>query len=83
MAHSFISSFEHEIDAFRAYVASFPHDAILLIDTYDTLRRRAQRRSVAKEMASRGEKLIGVRIDSGDLADLARAVQENFRRCRS
>ena len=37
MAHSFVSSFENEIDAFRAFVASFPNNSILLIDTYDTL----------------------------------------------
>ena len=37
MAHSFVSSFEREIDAFRAYVASFPNTAILLIDTFDTI----------------------------------------------
>jgi nicotinate phosphoribosyltransferase len=67
MAHSFVSSFEHEIDAFRAYVKSFPHSAILLIDTYDTLAGAKNAVQVATEMAARGEKLLGVRIDSGDL----------------
>ncbi len=61
------SSFEREIDAFRAYVASFPRHAILLIDTYDTLAGARNAVQVAKEMAARGQKLIGVRIDSGDL----------------
>ena len=76
MAHSFISSFEHEIDAFRAYVRSFPHNAILLIDTYDTLQGARNAVQIAKEMATRGETLIGVRLDSGDLADLARQVRK-------
>jgi len=76
MAHSFISSFEHEIDAFRAYVRSFPHNAILLIDTYDTLQGARNAVQIAKEMAIRGETLIGVRLDSGDLADLARQVRK-------
>jgi nicotinate phosphoribosyltransferase len=78
MAHSFVSSFEREIDAFRAYVASFPHNAILLIDTYDTLQGARLAVQVAKEMAERGQKLIGVRIDSGNLAELARQVRKIF-----
>lgn len=78
MAHSFIMSFEREIDAFRAYVASFPNNSILLIDTYDTLAGAKNAVQVAKEMAGRGQRLIGVRIDSGDLPEQARAVREIF-----
>ena len=78
MAHSFVSSFEREIDAFRAYVASFPQNAILLIDTYDTLAGARHAVQVAKEMTARGQKLLGVRIDSGDLAELARQVRKIF-----
>jgi nicotinate phosphoribosyltransferase len=78
MAHSFVSSFDREIDAFRAYVESFPHQAILLIDTYDTLDGARNAVRVAQEMAGRGQKLIGVRIDSGDLAANARAVRKVF-----
>jgi nicotinate phosphoribosyltransferase len=75
MAHSFVSSFEREIDAFRAYVESFPSTAILLIDTYDTLGGAKNAVQIAREMASRGQKLLGVRIDSGDLASLAVEVR--------
>ena len=75
MAHSFVSAFTSEIDAFRAYAASFPENAILLIDTYDTPQGARHAAQVAAEMASRGERLQGVRIDSGDLAALARAVR--------
>jgi nicotinate phosphoribosyltransferase len=78
MAHSFISSFEREIDAFRVYVASFPKNAILLIDTYDTLAGARNAVQVAKEMAGRGQALIGVRIDSGDMAALAVEVRRIF-----
>jgi len=78
MAHSFVMSFEREIDAFRAYVSSFPNNAILLIDTYDTLSGAKNAVQVAQEMAGRGEKLIGVRLDSGDLAEHARAVRQIF-----
>lgn len=78
MAHSFVSSFEREIDAFRAFVASFPDNSILLIDTYDTIAATHKAVSVAKEMAARGERLQGVRIDSGDLVQLAKAVRNIF-----
>jgi nicotinate phosphoribosyltransferase len=76
MAHSFVMSFDREIDAFRAYAASFPDSAILLIDTYDTIAGARNAVRVAKEMAGRGKKLIGVRIDSGDLAAQAREVRK-------
>jgi nicotinate phosphoribosyltransferase len=76
MAHSFISAFDNELDAFRAYAATFPKNTILLIDTYDTLRGARHAAIVAKEMAARGERLSGVRIDSGDLLALARATRK-------
>ena len=76
MAHSFVMSFEREIDAFRAYAASFPRATILLIDTYETGAGARNAAIVGKEMADRGEKLIGVRIDSGDLPVQARAVRQ-------
>jgi nicotinate phosphoribosyltransferase len=78
MAHSFVSTFEREIDSFRAFVASFPDNSILLIDTYDTLAGARGAVAVAREMAERGGRLRGVRIDSGDLASLARQVRKIF-----
>src|SRR5262245_49137577 len=78
MAHSFVMSFDSELDAFRAYAASFPNNAILLIDTYDTLAGARNAVRVAKELTEQGKKLVGVRIDSGDLAAQARAVRQIF-----
>ena len=78
MAHSFVSSFENEIDAFRAFVASFPNNSILLIDTYDTLAGARKAVEIGQEMAARGQRLQGVRIDSGDLAKLAVEVRKIF-----
>jgi nicotinate phosphoribosyltransferase len=75
MAHSFVSSFEHEIDAFRSFVASFPNQSTLLIDTYDTPAGARKAVTVAREMARRGQRLQGVRLDSGDLAALSREVR--------
>jgi len=76
MAHSFVSSFEREGDAFRAFVTSFPNNSILLIDTYDTVSGAHKAVEIAKEMSARGQQLQGVRIDSGDLARLAVEVRK-------
>ncbi len=78
MAHSFVTSFEREIDAFRSFVASFPDNSTLLIDTYDTPAGARKAVEVAREMAARGQRLRGVRIDSGDLASLAKEVRRIF-----
>jgi nicotinate phosphoribosyltransferase len=78
MAHSFVSSFEHERDAFRAFVTSFPNQSILLIDTYDTVSGARAAVEIAREMAARGQRLQGVRIDSGDLGKLALEVRKVF-----
>ncbi len=76
MAHSFISSFPSEIDAFRAYAEAFPSRTILLLDTYDTLAGAWNAVEVAKEMEARGDRLTGVRLDSGDYGQLSRQVRQ-------
>jgi nicotinate phosphoribosyltransferase len=78
MAHSFITSFEEEIDAFRAFARVFGSDTVLLIDTYDTVSGAEKAVQVASEMAARGETLKGVRLDSGDMTKLSKAVREIF-----
>jgi nicotinate phosphoribosyltransferase len=76
MAHSFVSSFDHEIDSFRAYADAFPKKCFLLIDTYNSIEGAKKAVIVGKELESRGEKLLGVRLDSGDLAELSRHVRK-------
>ena len=75
MAHSFVTSFEREIDAFRAYAESFPDDTVLLLDTYDTVAAAAKATEVGREMEARGHRLRAVRLDSGDLLGLSRDVR--------
>jgi nicotinate phosphoribosyltransferase len=75
-SHAWVMAFESELDAFRAYVRSFPHNAVLLVDTYDTLTGIQNAITVALEMAERGEQLTGIRIDSGDLAWLSIQARE-------
>ena len=78
MAHSFISTFTSEIEAFRAYAQTFPDRAVLLIDTYDTLEGAQNAVAVAKEMEAEGHRLVAVRLDSGDFDDLSRRVRRIF-----
>ncbi len=78
MAHSFVQSFNDELAAFRAYVAEFPDSATLLVDTYDTGMGIANAITVAGEMAERGEKLQAIRLDSGNLADLAEEARSSL-----
>jgi len=75
MAHSFVSSFDREIEAFRAFARTFPRNAVLLLDTYDTVSGALKAARVGREMAERGEKIKGVRLDSGEIAGLSRAVR--------
>ncbi len=75
MAHSYVESFGDELAAFRAYARAYPDNAILLIDTYDTLEGARRAVSVARELAESGHRLRGVRLDSGDLLALSRGVR--------
>ena len=75
MAHSFISSFPTELDAFRAYADSFPDRTVLLLDTYDTITGACNAVTVARELEGRGHRLAAVRLDSGDYDGLSRQVR--------
>jgi nicotinate phosphoribosyltransferase len=75
MAHSFVESFRDELAAFRAFARSYPDDAILLVDTYDTIEGARNAVQVGRELAERGSRLRGVRLDSGDLLSLSREVR--------
>jgi len=76
MAHSFVMSYPKEIDAFRAFTKTFPNKSTLLIDTYDDLAGAEKAAAVAKELEKKGCKLGGVRLDSGDLAEISKQVRK-------
>jgi nicotinate phosphoribosyltransferase len=78
MAHSYVSAFDNELDAFFAYADTFPDHSIFLIDTYDSVEGARHAAAVAKEMQKRGHTLIGVRLDSGDMVSLSREVRRIF-----
>jgi nicotinate phosphoribosyltransferase len=75
MAHSFVTSYPSEIDAFRAYAETFPHTSVFLVDTYDSVEGTKKAIAVAREMQARGHRLRGIRLDSGDMAALAVAAR--------
>lgn len=75
MAHSYVLSHPGERAAFLAFARLFPEDAVLLIDTFDTLQGARVAAEVARELAAEGVRVKGVRLDSGDLVALAAGVR--------
>ena len=72
MAHAFVQCYEDELTAFREFAANRPEQCVLLVDTYDTLRSGIPNAIiVAHEMEKRSQRLLGIRLDSGDLAYLS------------
>jgi nicotinate phosphoribosyltransferase len=76
MAHSYITSFGGEIDAFRVFSRVFPGSTTLLIDTYDNIAGALNAVQVAKEMEAAGTRLQYVRLDSGDMAAISKEVRQ-------
>ena len=72
MAHSYVLSFDSEEEAFRSFMSEFPQNAVLLVDTYDTLDGVRNAVSASRET---GVELSGVRLDSGDLLADSRAAR--------
>ncbi|HIS40162.1 MAG TPA: nicotinate phosphoribosyltransferase [Candidatus Aphodovivens avistercoris] len=77
-AHSWVMSFSDELEAFRAYAREFPTNCVLLVDTYDVERGIDNAITVGLEMKARGQRLAGIRIDSGDLAWLAKMARRKL-----
>jgi nicotinate phosphoribosyltransferase len=76
MAHSWIQSFDHELEAFRAFASANPENTVLLVDTFDTLKSGVPNAIlVGKEMQEKGQQLKAIRLDSGDLAYLSKKAR--------
>ena len=73
MAHSYIEAFESEEEAFRAYAQDYPARITFLVDTYDTLQGVRRAVGVIRDLGLGGS--LGVRLDSGDLEQLARQAR--------
>lgn len=70
-AHSWVMSFDDELEAFRRYAEALPNNCIFLVDTYETLEGVRKAIQVGKWLREKGHHMTGVRIDSGDLAYLS------------
>src|SRR5690606_34098069 len=70
-AHSWVMSFDREQDAFQAYADVQPNNTVLLVDTYNTLEGVRHAAEVGRKMKQAGRRMIGIRLDSGDLAYLS------------
>lgn len=79
-AHSWVMSFDNEVDAFRAYADAFPNNNTLLVDTYDPLHSGIPNAiKVFTELREKGIKCRGaIRLDSGDLAKLSKEAWRLF-----
>jgi len=70
-SHSWIMVFDNELEAFEAYADALPNSCVFLVDTYNTLEGVKHAIEVGKELREKGKKLLGIRLDSGDLAYLS------------
>ena len=70
-AHSWVMSFDTEAESFEQYAAVMPNNCVFLVDTYDTLDGVRQAAEVGKKLRRQGHELVGIRLDSGDLAYLS------------
>jgi nicotinate phosphoribosyltransferase len=75
MAHSFILAHAGEEEAFEAFARANPDNAVFLLDTYDTLAAARKLVALAPKLRKLNIAVKGVRLDSGDLAALAREVR--------
>lgn len=76
-AHSWIQSFDNELEAFRSYFKVHPNNTILLVDTFDTLQSGVPNAiTIAHEMEAEGYRLKAIRLDSGDLAYLSKKARK-------
>lgn len=75
-AHSWVMSFDDELSAFKAYAEAMPNNCVFLVDTYDTIQGVKNAIEVGRLLRQRGQKLMGIRLDSGDLAFLSARARE-------
>jgi nicotinate phosphoribosyltransferase len=74
-SHSWVMAFDSEEEAFRQYGRVLPDNCIFLVDTYQTLQGVRNAAQVAGELRGRGSEMVGIRLDSGDLARLSQEAR--------
>ena len=78
MAHSWVQMFDSELDAFRAYCQTYPTNATLLVDTYNSLQSGVPNaiRAFNEVLKPLGITRCGIRFDSGDIAYLTKKARK-------
>jgi nicotinate phosphoribosyltransferase len=77
MAHSYVNAHDSELDAFRNFARHVP-DPVLLVDTFETRTGVERAIEVGLELEAEGRSLRGIRLDSGDLGELARLARRRL-----
>ena len=75
-AHSWVMSFGTELEAFQRYADAMPNNSTLLVDTYDTIKGVCAAIEVGKLLRRQGSDLAGIRLDSGNLAELSKSARK-------
>lgn len=70
-SHSWVMLFDTELESFQKYAEALPNNCIFLVDTYSTIQGVKRAIEVGKWLKKQGKTLLGIRLDSGDLADLS------------
>ncbi len=70
-AHSWVMSFDTELEAFATYAEAMPNNCVFLVDTYDTLQGVRHAVEAGRRLREAGHEMAGIRLDSGDLAWLS------------
>ena len=78
MAHAWVQMFDTEYEAFKKYVELYPHNATLLVDTYNTLKSGVPNaiRVFNEVLKPLGITKCGIRLDSGDMTYLSRKARQ-------
>lgn len=77
-AHSWVQAFDDEMTSFETFAEAMPGNTILLVDTYNSIGGINRAIQVAKKMLTKGHKIFGIRLDSGDLAYLSQLARRKF-----
>jgi len=70
-SHSWVMAFDDELQAFKTYAQVLPNNCTFLVDTYNTIEGVKNAIEVGKWLKEQGKTISGIRLDSGDLADLS------------
>ena len=70
-AHSWVMVFDDDLEAFQTYAEAMPNNCIFLVDTYNTLEGVRKAAQVGRWLRAHGHEMVGIRLDSGNLAQLS------------